>query len=154
MAREANMTRWMRLVLVLSLGLNLAVLGVVVGMVLRGGEHRPPRALDLSLGPITRALAPEDRRAVNMAVRQGPGQRSSRQGRAAERAALLAALRAEAFVPEALLALLSAQRGRADQWAQSGHEAFVARVAQMPYEARLELAERLEAELRRPPKRR
>ena len=55
---------WVRIVLLTSLALNLAVLGVVIGAFVRFGPHRdgPPSRADLVGGAYTHALSPADRR--------------------------------------------------------------------------------------------
>jgi len=64
MADQQPRKLW-RIVLVISLALNLAVVGVVGGFMVRSsGDKGPPRSFDVGLGPIGRALDREDRRAA------------------------------------------------------------------------------------------
>ena len=63
--------RWMKIVLALSLALNLAVAGLALGAFLKDGPRRGmPR--DLSFGPFTEAFSADDRRALREAFRGGP----------------------------------------------------------------------------------
>ena len=89
--------RWMRLLLLASLALNLLIAGTGVGMILRGGP--PPVAVrDLGFGPFAAALSPEDRAALrrDWAARsgaKGDGRRALRE----DIRALLDTLRADPF---------------------------------------------------------
>jgi len=90
MADQQPRKLW-RIVLVTSLALNLAVVGVIGGLALRSsGDKGPPRNFDVGLGSIGRALSQEDRRAIGSALRNAPGSRAS--GRA-ENEAMLDSLR-------------------------------------------------------------
>ena len=63
--------RLWKIVLVVSLALNLAVAGLVIGAAIKGrfGDG-PPRSFDLGAGPISRALEPEERRQIMRDLRQ------------------------------------------------------------------------------------
>lgn len=141
-----------RIALFMSLALNLLVLGIGVGMVTRGPDHRPPRAVDLSLGPLTRALSDGDRAALNRAMRRAANEQGQtlpgRAARQQERQALIEALRADPFERARLEGLLSRQRERAHGWAERGHGAFVDRIEGMSPAARAAFADRLSKEIR------
>ena len=68
--------RWMRVLLVLSLALNLLVAGLLIGDALTGGgPGRGPRPAEMALGPVAQALDPADRRAILGTLRGNPGLR-------------------------------------------------------------------------------
>lgn len=64
---------WVRVLLVVSLALNLLVIGAVAGFAIKGGPIRhagmPPMA-EGGFGLFTRALSKEDRRAIGREIRQ------------------------------------------------------------------------------------
>ncbi|MEL6508843.1 MAG: periplasmic heavy metal sensor [Pseudomonadota bacterium] len=60
--------RWMRVTLVLSLALNLLIVGAVIGAV-SNGKTGGPRMGGASFGPYTAALSREDRRALREKIR-------------------------------------------------------------------------------------
>jgi uncharacterized membrane protein len=147
MAGGWQASRRVRVLLVLSLALNLAVAGMVIGAMVTGGPHRGPARIDMSLGPLGRALSPEDRRAVVQDLR-GSGALGG-MDRGARRAALaetVTLLRAEPFDPEALARGFAAQRDSGGRVLEAGHAALVARIATMTPRERAALADRLEAE--------
>ncbi|MEO0678101.1 MAG: hypothetical protein AAFZ02_11155, partial [Pseudomonadota bacterium] len=65
--RAGGLGRGGRVLLYLSLAVNLLVVGLVVGALVSGGEklrdRRPPSAGEAGFGPVFAALEPEDRRA-------------------------------------------------------------------------------------------
>ncbi|MEM6589093.1 MAG: periplasmic heavy metal sensor [Pseudomonadota bacterium] len=64
---------WVRILLVVSLALNLLVIGVVAGFVVKGGPFKhdgPPHMAAGGVGPLTHALSKEDRRAIGREMRQ------------------------------------------------------------------------------------
>ncbi|MEO0750983.1 MAG: periplasmic heavy metal sensor [Pseudomonadota bacterium] len=65
---------WVRILLAVSLGFNLLVIGAVAGIAVRGGPFpqadTPRHVADATIGPLTRALTKEDRRAIGRELRQ------------------------------------------------------------------------------------
>lgn len=104
-------SKWLRILLVLSLGLNLLVVGVGVGRVVAGdSSDKPPRSRDIGFGPYTRALSDNDRQALRGALMRG--EREVRVGRAAMKKSfddMLSALRADPFDSDALTAVFDDQ---------------------------------------------
>ncbi len=93
---------WLRVALIVSLMLNVLIVGAVAGVALR--ERAAPR--DVGLGPFAGALSKEDRRAIGAAVRaERPKLRETMRAEREDRAALLAVLRAEPFDPAAFAAV-------------------------------------------------
>ncbi|SFR34148.1 Uncharacterized membrane protein [Yoonia tamlensis] len=138
--------RLMRIVLVVSLAVNLAVAGLVVGTVVSGrlGEG-PPRSFDLGLGPMARALAPEDRRAIGQALRRARpmGDYDPR----AQTELMAQALRAVPFDPQALYDVIATQTQRSAQIQGAAQDAVVARITALTAGQRAALADRLLAEM-------
>lgn len=146
MADQQPRKLW-RIVLVTSLALNLAVVGVIGGLALRSsGDKGPPRNFDVGLGSIGRALSQEDRRAIGSALRNAPGSRAS--GRAENEAmldSLIVALRADPYSEAALQDALDAPRVRAATVRETAIAALKLRIAAMSQEERNGLADRLAA---------
>lgn len=148
---QAGMSRGLRVLLVVSLALNLAVAGLVVGRLVHGhpGGGRP-MAVDLPLGPFARALSPEDRRAIGRDLLGDPALRDMRQSlREADIAALAEALRAEPFDSAAAAAVIARQSAKLRALEQAVEEALLSRFATMSAAERAALADRLVAETRR-----
>ena len=150
-----GMARGWRVVLIVSLALNLAVAGALGGWGLRHGighgNHGAQSARMAQMaGPLTRALDAGARADIAARLRADDGARAAR--RAALREgfiALLAALRAQPFDPDALAARLSAQRAQVSERLEAGHAALVAHLAAMTATERAAYADRLEEKLRR-----
>ncbi|MFT6076526.1 MAG: hypothetical protein ACJAZ1_003460 [Yoonia sp.] len=135
-----------RIVLVCSLALNLAVFGVVVGSFATGrlGDG-PPRSFDLGLGPISRALAPQERREVGRSLRQDREMRDfDLRGRVS---GMVGALKADPFEPEILRAYLSEQNAQMAAVQSKAQDALLATISQMTPERRAEFADQLLHEL-------
>ncbi|SMY08753.1 periplasmic heavy metal sensor [Flavimaricola marinus] len=136
---------WLRAVLVISLTLNLLLVGLAVGTAYKfksaGG---PPRNYDLSLGPLGASLDQDARRELGRSLSRMEGARLPRReerGRAVSE--LAGVLVEEPFDPDALAAMLSRQR---QQWSgvqDSAQAAMVAYIAALTPEARADLADRL-----------
>lgn len=132
-----------RIVLILSLALNLAVAGMIGGAVVAGrlGHDRPVR-VDLGLGQLTRALPEADRRAIGRALRQDPGWRGPQMR--GQMAALAAALRADPFDPAPVAQLLAQQAAQMQALQARAHGALMDRLAIMSRADRSAMADRLD----------
>ncbi len=138
--------RWMRWLLIGSLALNLLVVGVVAGAVLRmsgWGIGPPPRAL----GPaLYRELPRDDRRALRQTLRDA----GSNAMRPSDQASLLsAALRSDPFDPTALEALITQQAEARQAYQFEVQRKWLARVSEMSQADRIAYADRLEESLQR-----
>lgn len=150
--------RWGRLVMWVSLALNLLVVGVVGGTMLNRahemGEAAPPGGALISYGPYTRALNPEDRKALRGALmRNAPHLRANRREVRQDFDRLLAALRAQPFDKAAAQAVLDTQQGRVEEQARQVRLLVLDQIAGMSDAERAAFADRLEAALRRGPPR-
>lgn len=145
-AKSATKTRtpvWIRIVLALSLALNLAVLGVVVGAALRHGGGDGMRGPRHSGGAtLYRALPPDERRAFrkDLIARNPDLHNPARNGQDA----VIAALRTRPFDAQALSAALSAESARRDAWQQAVRQLWQERVAAMDDTARAAFADRIQ----------
>lgn len=151
---KSRESRWRQWLLMGSLMLNLLIIGLVIGAWVNGGPPGDRGArLDLSLGPITRALAEDDREAVRAGLEANrpfaSGQRREMRGDMQD---LVATLEAETFDGDALRAVLARQRERISTVQAAAVDQLVARIELMTDEQRAGFAERLAAELnnRRP----
>ncbi|MBV0911395.1 periplasmic heavy metal sensor [Anianabacter salinae] len=143
--------RWMRIALVLSLAVNLAVAGIVGGAVLRHDrDERGPRPSAVGLGPFADALSREDRMIVLQAFRREAG--AFRENRSALRdqfETLLAALRADPYDPAVVRDIIAAQDAKLFERLTLGHDLLLERIDAMDDAARQAYAARLEDRLSR-----
>lgn len=149
--RPATARRW-RWVLIVSLTLNLLVVGVVAGTVLRhaGGDGPPEAARALGFGPWSRGLSHDDHQALRRAFEaSGQDFRAAWREERADRSALIAALQAEPFDPAALDAIAARMHARSVTRMDLGQRLIRDHVVAMTPEARHALAERMQAEPRR-----
>jgi uncharacterized membrane protein len=153
-APKAPTGRWTRIALIVSLGLNLAVAGVVVGAAFR---HMPGGHMvrDVGFGPFTEALSPDDQDALRRRfIAQTRDIAGNRRAAREDAAALLAAIRAEPFDPASVLTALDQIQLRTRERQATGRALLGAYIAEMPAEARHAFADRLETILTRRPDRR
>lgn len=139
---------WIRILLGVSLALNLAVIGLAVGAALRlggpGADRRPPPPVGALL---YRELPREDRRLLRS---HAIGDRDTRHARRqADALAVDAALRATPFDRAALQAVLDRQAQHRIDRQRSVQRAWLERVSRMSAEDRAAYADRLQEALRR-----
>lgn len=140
----------LRIALAVSVALNLAVVGVVAGAVLRDGP-RGSFVRDLDFGPYGEAFAPADRDAMRDAfLSRNVNMRGLRDEMRAEGAALVALLRADTLDMAALKTLMQKQQGRMLDQIELGRELVAERIAAMSAEDRRAFADRLERAFRHP----
>lgn len=154
-AKPAGMSRGLRVVLIVSLSLNLLIAGVLVGGVFAGRAGGPLGGFDASLGAFTRAMNSEDRAALRDAMQS---RQELRPPRLAERrqvtVALLRALRSDPLDVSGIEAIFEAQQQRAIGGMVAGQEVLLERLIAASPEARAAYADRLEKELRAGPRQR
>ena len=141
--------RLMRIALVVSVALNLAVAGLALGFVVRGHDAGPPRGFDMSLGPVARALSPEDRAAIRETLKSSRVSSNRRGGRDADLAALIAALTRNPYDPEETTRAITAPAARVNGIQAAAAAALADRVAQMTEADRKAFAARLAESSRR-----
>lgn len=150
--KPARAPGWMRWLLLASLALNLAVVGVVAGGLLWHGrpEHGgPPRGRDF-ITPYTESFSQDQRRELGRKLfrsferRQGDRPRPAPFG---DYRSALSLLRADPFDSAAFTEVLSAQDARAAERQKMGQQVLVDYVSALSPEARAAYADRLEAKL-------
>lgn len=148
LGKQNGPSRLWRTVLVVSLALNLAIAGLVVGAGVSGRfGDRPPRSFDFGLGPIARALKPEERHAIGSTMRRDDGlRRVNPRGNAR---AIIDAVRADPFDPVKLHDLLAAQSTQMAALQQKAQIALVDQIAAMSPDRRTVFANHLQQELLR-----
>ncbi len=140
---------WLRVVLGVSLALNLLVLGLVGGAMMRFGGPDGMRPLPRTIGAaLFRELPRADRRALSSRSRGSLGDHQTR--RSANLMSLGDALRASPFDPEAVGAVLDQHAAARARVQKSVQQAWLAQVSTMSDEARQAYATRLERVLNRP----
>lgn len=145
--------RGLRIALILSLAVNLMLIGVLVGGVIRYA-HRPPTvAMQTDFRNLWRALPSDARTNLRETVRDPgfPSDRRPRPSREERRervermnADIIAALRADPFDGEVLAVLLDGERDAITRRMQAARAAFVAQVAALSSAERAEMARSLE----------
>lgn len=134
-----------RVVMVLSLALNVAVVGAVAGLAISGRVNDgPPQRLMFDFGPVSRALEPSDRREIGNKIRRNGTRPYDRTEQREKMSDLAAALRQEPFDVEQVAQELNAFHARSEKVQQDAQAAFLAHLASMSNEARMRLADRLE----------
>lgn len=140
----------LRIALGISVALNLLVVGLVAGALLRDGDPRARMVRDLDFGPFTEALSPRDREALRRSfVERAPGLRDVRREMRGDLETFLNVLRSEPFDAAALQAVMDNQAGRMSRRIELGRELLLERLAAMPPAERAAFADRLEKRLRR-----
>ncbi|MGR3374262.1 periplasmic heavy metal sensor [Pseudooceanicola nanhaiensis] len=149
---HAPMRRWQKVLLALSLAVNLLIVVAVASFVLtHDGDrrHRPPR-VDQMGGPLTGALSREDRREIGRALwRSYRDGRPSRADMRAELADVIAALRREPYDPAVVEQSLQKQLEFAVERQELGQRLLRERLAAMTPAERAAFADRLEEGLER-----
>lgn len=140
--------------LAVSLVFNMLIVGIVAGFLLansgdRGGRlDGPTRSLVGT--PFIRALEPEDRRALALEIRRDDARlRENRSALRARFEALLDALNADPFDPEAVRAILREQRDIALRRQNIGEALLVDQLQKLSPDERAAYADRLARDLRR-----
>ena len=153
--QTAPKRRWVMPLLAVSLVLNMLVVGIVAGFYFAngGGKDRdrmdgPARSL---VGiPFIRALEPENRRALAQDIRRDEDRlRENRSALRARFEALLDALNADPFDPQAVQTILREQRELAIRRQDIGETLLVEQLQTLSPDERAAYAKRLARDLRR-----
>lgn len=146
--------RGVKIALFLSLALNLLVAGLVLGAVVhhRHGRFSGPPRLDRAGGPMITALSPSDRRAIGNALREAASApHPTRAELRGEYQAVVTALRAHPFDPQAVKTALEGQVRMLTQRAELGQALLLQHLQEMSDSERAAYAERLEKALENGP---
>lgn len=147
-----RMSPGLRIVFFLSLAMNLLIVSLVAGFLLRGERDGPPprNARDM-VAPYTAALSREDRREIGRRIFQGLREEGPRRGlreRArAEYQEALELLRADPFDASAFAEVLGRQSSRAVARQKRGEDVLVRHLATMSSAERAAYADRVEEAL-------
>ena len=151
--KPARSRRGLRIALVLSLMVNVLLIGVLAGGMMRVSHFVPSPHVQPDFRSLWRALPDEARDDLRAMARTGgfpdePGGRPSREDRrarvAAVNTAIIEMLRRDTFDSEAFAALLGSERDHVAHRLDAAQAAFAARVNALTHEQRLEMAETLE----------
>lgn len=150
--------RWSRIVLVGSLALNIAVLGIVGGALLRwdAGMDRAKalQARDFGFGPFVGAFDTQERRALGRAFSRSAGDPKVARSQVREMfETMVTTLKTEPFDAEAFETLLLRQQKNFSDRQEIGARLVVDQIEAMSAEERMAYADRLVEALKRPPQR-
>ena len=151
--QKPAMSRWLRVLLFVSLAANLLIVGLVAGVAMRD-DHPARRATtelnDLGFGPFGRAFGEKDRREIGRAIEGRSGDIRDN-GRAIRQSLenLLAALRQTPFDADEFRALVSGQQTNLEARQTIGRDIVYDRIEGMTDAERQTFAERLERQLRK-----
>lgn len=151
--RSAGRSRWTRWALAGSLMLNMAFVGLAAGAVLKfRSDGGAPRNVDMTLGPLGRALGSDERRELAGSVRRMEGTRPSRRDTQARLVReTIVILRQSPFEPDALSAFLDEQRNAWGALQANAQAALVHHIAAMSDEERNAFADRVQEQVRARP---
>jgi uncharacterized membrane protein len=148
---------WMKLLLILSLSVNVAIAGLIGGNAIRhwqqgsaGGKWQNEPGLNRAQSRILR-MVPDSRRdeaRTILLARQGEYETAREAMRAAQQA-LLEAIRQEPLDPERLAAALAERRKASGRMWGIGYEQMAEIVLRLDAAERVEMAKRLERRTRR-----
>ncbi|MGD1885146.1 MAG: periplasmic heavy metal sensor [Paracoccaceae bacterium] len=150
-AQKKGTPLWVKIGFGLSLALNLMIVGLVAGFILRGGPPSGGPVGASYAAPYVKALSREDRRKIFRAVRRDGAERpvSSRRERRARYDEMVVAIRAEPFVPGGVQAILETQRTEGLTVQSRMQAAWLEHLHQMTSADRQAYADRLEETLAR-----
>lgn len=149
-----RMSPGLRIVFFLSLAMNVLVISLAAGFLLRGERDAPPprNARDM-VAPYTAALSREDRREIGRKIFQGlreEGPRRDLRERArAEYHEALELLRADPFDASAFSEVLGRQSSRAVERQKRGEDVLIRHLETMSSAERAAYADRVEEALER-----
>ena len=146
--KSGKPSRLWRIVLVASLALNLAVAGVFVGAASSGRfKNGPPPNFDIGLGPLGRALAPEERRMIRRGLVQNRSLRDlNLRGRMNE---VVAVLEARDFDAARFGQLMDEQIARTANLQETVQVVLIDVISDMTPERRADFAQKLKDEMSR-----
>jgi len=145
----------MKIVLFISLALNLLVVGLVVGAMLGDPRERDrnPALRDIGFGPFVAALPLKDQNDLGRAMeRQAGAFRENRTKMRASFEAILAALRTDPFDADAFRQIVTDQQAGIMERQVLGRTLLLERITGMDASERAEYADALDKALRRGPR--
>lgn len=155
MAQEAPViarktSRRLKIMLGVSLALNLAVVGLIAGAVLRGGPKGPPPSSRSYAAPYIRALPHADRRAIFHGIRKSDiGRKTNHAARRALYEQMLVVLRAEELDASTILAVLAQQKAGSQDIQDAVQTGWITLLSDMGLAERRAYADAVEVEMKR-----
>ena len=145
---------WVMPLLAVSLVVNMLIVGIIAGFFFANGGGKGDRidgpTRSLVGTPFIREIEPEDRRALALEIRRDDARlRENRTALRTRFEALLDALNADPFDPEAVRAILREQRDIALRRQNIGEALLVDQLQKLSPEERAAYADRLARDLRR-----
>ena len=138
-----------RILLIVSLGLNILLIGAIVGTAAKF-RSAPPRGFDFQMGPLGQILPRKDRAAIGRDLRRTLREEDfGREDRAAVATAVIDMLEAETFDADAMTALIRTQQVRQDRVRETALDAFVSHISQMSLAERQAIAATLKDRMTR-----
>lgn len=154
-ATPPSSPRWIRLVLIASIALNLLVLGIVGGAILSPDGPRAQRAEAnerIASVPFLRALDSKERRDLIRSIRNQPApMRATDGGPRQATEAILVLIRSDPFDATALSEALESQRRMGQERQLRGERALIQTLSEMSPEERGAYADRLEEAIAKRP---
>ncbi len=147
--------RRFRILLGVSLALNLLVIGAAVGAIAKGPSSRggPPALREVS-APYVGAFERDQKRSMRREMRaQLPERRVARAANKADYIAFLEVVRADTFDAQRASEIMETQFERAGQFQKVGRELSIKRLSEMSDSERKAYADRFEEQLENPKKR-
>ena len=142
MQKPVGMRRRTKILLGVSLGLNMLMIGAAGGMFFH--NDRPDHIRDAAYGPYTRALSHEDRKAIGTALREEAGSfRQNLPKIRASYAALKTALTADVYDSDLVHRLITEQQALGLKRYKIGERLLLERLDAMSQQERRDFAERL-----------
>lgn len=142
---------WVKIVLAISLALNLAVVGMLGGAAFRDHPIRPDKGENVSI--LARAMPLKFQARLRGEIRERrDGMQAERDAMRALRINLIAALQAEPFDITAVAAVFADQHNLLSGFVSSGHEQVIAQIATMDAQDRARYVENLQKPPRNRPR--
>ena len=142
---KSKLSSLIRIVLVVSLALNLTVIGAVAGLAVSGrGNDGPQQRMYFQFGLLGRVLDRSDRRVISDMMRRNGPRPMSRDAMKLQVVEIARTLRADPFDPVALTGLIGTLRDHSARVQQNAQMVFVAHLAAMSAAERAKLADKLE----------
>ena len=146
--KTPKMKLWLRIVLVASLGVNLVVVGLAAGAMIRFHDQDRSRPAPFLGAMLFRELDKDTRRELRQMAGGDHGNMHER--RRAESAKVLELLRADPFDADALTVYIREQASSGHEFQMSVQQAWIARIGAMDAEERVEYADHLQEKMQRP----
>lgn len=135
---------WVKIVLAISLALNLGIAGIIVGLAFRGAHPPMPKFERERLSMPVLLMPDEYRERFHTSIRERRSELREERGKLRQlRQKLISALQMEPFDISLVEAVLEEQRGLLTGLVKSGHDEVIRQIASMSEEDRAYYLENL-----------